>query len=212
MYSNDIENIILNINSIKETTIQQIEALNLQLMYRIWNDPHLHTVYVPVIQSSVAVGTTMENQSYESATGPDYAPITTAVYTDPIIQSAQPFNNSNSLMNNIKGQMYKPAESVNNSYGSPWTEGDKLVERITAIQNFAAQHPILNYINEKRALMNLLQLVIPCCVDAKWAIIYYHDILSRGYDEVYNRGEESVKWEYDTADNRNNKKGSNFLK
>lgn len=212
MYSNDIENIILNINSIKEATTQQIEALNLQLMYRAWNDPHVHSIYVPVFEGTVAIGATTEVQTFESATGPDYAPITTAVYTNPIVQSAQAFNNSNLSMNNIKGQMYKPANAVNNSHGSPWTESDKLVERITAIQNFAAQHPILNYINEKRALMNLLLLVIPCCVDAKWAIIYYHDILSRGYDEIYNRGVESVKWEYDTADNKNNKKGSNFSK
>lgn len=212
MYSNDIENIILNINSIKETTTQQIESLNLQLMYRVWNDPHTHGIYVPVFEGTVAVGATTEVQTFESATGVGYAPITTAVYTDPIIQSAQAFNNSNLSMNNIKGQMYKPASAVNNSYGSPWTESDKLVERITAIQNFAAQHPILNYINEKRALMDLLLLVIPCCVDAKWAIIYYHDILSRGYDEIYNKGVESVKWEYDTADNKNNKKGSNFSK
>ena len=57
-----------------------------------------------------------------------------------------------------------------------------------------------------------MQLAVSCSNDCKWAVIHYHDIISRGYDEVKNEGKESITWDNNTPKNKDNKKGSNFFK
>ena len=57
-----------------------------------------------------------------------------------------------------------------------------------------------------------MQVALTFTVDAKSSLVSYHDLLSRGYDEIYNQQNESIQWEYNIAKNKDNKKGSNFVK
>lgn len=216
MYSNDIEGIILNLNNLKDILAMQIDQLINRINYRIWNTEHVHPLNNPVVIGigyAIGTGTTELARNYEDSDGDNYHPIQTAEITDPVINQYQNgFQQSYQKSEQVKAKMYKGENEVNNRYGSPWTEFTKLTERIQKIQEFQQQHPVLYWTNEKRNLLELMQVALTFTVDAKWALLYYHDILSRGFDEVHNNKKESIQWEYNTADNKDSKKGSNLLK
>lgn len=216
MYSNDIEGIILNLNNLKDILAIQIDQLINRINYRIWNTEHVHPLNNPVVIGigyAIGTGTTELARNYEDSDGDNYHPIQTAEITDPVINQYQNgFQQSYQKSEQVKAKMYKGENEVNNRYGSPWTEFTKLTERIQKIQEFQQQHPVLYWTNEKRNLLELMQVALTFTVDAKWALLYYHDILSRGFDEVHNNKKESIQWEYNTADNKDSKKGSNLLK
>lgn len=205
MYSNDIERVLSNLNNLKDTLASQIDYLIELTKYRIWNTEHQHIC--------PGFGITLAERNYEDSDGDNYHPIQTAEITNPILNLYHAgFEIDNQQAQTIKGKLYKAENSVNNQYGSPWTEFTKLTERIQKIEQFGNEHPILYWSNEKRALIELMQVALTFTVDAKSTLINYYDILSRGYDEVYNQQEESIKWEYNIAKNKDNKKGSNFIK
>lgn len=216
MYSDDIERVLSSLNTLKDTLASQIDRLIELTKYRIWNTEHVHPMHNPVViegLSFVGVGTTELERDYEDSNGEDYHPIQTAEITTPILTKYHTgFEPEYLKVQNIKAQLYKPENSINNQYGSPWTEFTKLTERIQKIEQFANQHPTLDWINEKRSLMELLQLALTFTIDAKWALTHYYDLLSRGYDRVYNQNNESVQWEFNIAKDKNSKKGSNFVK
>lgn len=214
MYSNDVEGIILNLNNLKDILATQIDRLNELTDYRIWNTEHVHPMHNPVVVeglSFVGVGTTELARNLEDSDGEDYHPVQTAEITDPIFNQYQSgFEQSYQKTQQIKGQLYKNETEVNNRYGSPWTEFTKLTERMQKIREFQQQHPVLYWVNEKRGLLELMQAALTFTVDAKWSLLYYHDMISRGFDEVYNNKKESIKWEYNTAKDENSTKGANF--
>lgn len=214
MYSNDVEGIILNLNNLKDILATQIDRLNELTDYRIWNTEHVHPMHNPVVVeglSFIGVGTTELARNLEDSDGEDYHPVQTAEITDPIFNQYQSgFEQSYQKTQQIKGQLYKNETEVNNRYGSPWTEFTKLTERIQKIREFQQQHPVLYWVNEKRGLLELMQAALTFTVDAKWSLLYYHDMISRGFDEVHNNKKESIKWEYNTAKDENSTKGANF--
>lgn len=214
MYSNDVEGMILNLNNLKDILATQIDRLIELLSYRIWNTEHVHPINNVVIVAGnfgVGTGTTDLARSYEDSDGDNYHPIQTSEITDPILNQYQVgFEQSYQKTQQIKGQLYKNETEVNNRYGSPWTEFTKLTQRIQKIREFQQQHPVLNWSNEKRGLLELMQVALTFTVDAKWSLLYYHDMISRGFDEVYNNKKESIKWEYNTAKDANSTKGANF--
>jgi hypothetical protein len=53
-------------------------------------------------------------------------------------------------------------------------------------------HAPYNYVGEKSGLLGMLHLVLSCCVDAKWAMVYYHDYTQRGFDTNLNGNVPSV--------------------
>lgn len=215
MYSNDVEGMILELNNLKDILATQIDRLIELTSYRIWNTEHVHPMNNPVaIINGVGIGTgtTLLARSYEDSDGDNYHPIQTAEITDPILNQYQAgFGQSYQKTQQIKGQLYKNETEVNNRYGSPWTEFTKLTERIQKIREFQQQHPVLYWSNEKRGLLELLQVALTFTVDAKWSLLYYHDMISRGFDEVHNNKKESIKWEYNTAKDENSTKGANFV-
>ena len=217
MYSNDIERVLSNLNNLKDTLASQIDHLIELTNYRIWNTEHVHPinnlVYISPAGVGVGTGTTELARNYEDSDGDNYHPIQTAEITNPILNLYHAgFEIDNQQAQTIKGKLYKAENSVNNQYGSPWTEFTKLTERIQKIEQFANEHPILYWSNEKRALIELMQVALTFTVDAKSSLVSYHDLLSRGYDEIYNQQNESIQWEYNIAKNKDSKKGSNFVK
>lgn len=205
MYSNDIERVLSNLNNLKDTLASQIDYLIELTKYRLWNTEHQHIC--------PGFGITLTERNYEDSDGDNYHPIQTAEITDPILNLYHAgFEVDNQQAQIIKGKLYKAENSVNNQYGSPWTEFTKLTERIQKIEQFGNEHPILYWSNEKRALIELMQVALTFTIDAKSSLVNYHDLLSRGYDEIYNQQNESIQWEYNIAKNKDSKKGSNFVK
>lgn len=106
-------------------------------------------------------------------------------------------------MGSLKGTLYTDASSFNNGYGSPWTELTKMKEAVEVAKEFASNNPMLKYVNPKAAMLGLLNLAYSACVDARWALIVYHDYIQRGYDSVYNGNKPSI-----TFDEANGGKGT----
>lgn len=83
-------------------------------------------------------------------------------------------------------QLFTSVDSFNNSAGSPWTEINNLLEGIDKILLFAKSHSSLRFIGEKSAMMALMNMGLSLSVDAKYALLLYHDYLQRGFDYEYN--------------------------
>lgn len=215
MYSNDIEEIITHISTIRDTLALKIIDLVNDSSYRIYNEEHVHELYNPVLVGDgwgLAYGTCLPTATRESEIGSDYTSLNTMEYIQPIQEAYNDIVIDKNNLSSIESQMYDSKINITNSYGSPWSEFDNLDYIIQEIFKYAAKYPILKYSNEKRGLIELMQLAVSCSNDCKWAVIHYHDIISRGYDEVKNEGKESITWDNNTPKNKNNKKGSNFFK
>lgn len=213
MYSKDVEAIITHINNIRDTMASIIIDLCTEdVKYRIYNEEHVHELFNPVAGGMIAYGNCLPMATREFEIGPDYQPITTAKYLQPIQEAYNDIKNDLTKMSQIENKLYDQKENITNSYGSPWSEYDNLDHIIKKIIEFGTKNPILKYTNEKRSFIDLIQLGVSCANDCKWGVIYYHDIVSRGYDEVHNNQKESIQWENNTPKNKNGKKGSNFVK
>lgn len=97
-----------------------------------------------------------------------------------------------SKMANLASNLYSDVSSFNNSAGSPWIEISNLNSACSNLQSFVSTNGNFVYVSQKVALMSLLNSVMTLAVDAKWAIITYHDYVQRGYDCVYNGNTPSV--------------------
>lgn len=93
-------------------------------------------------------------------------------------------------MGSLEKDLYSGTTNFNNSYGSPWTELNKLNESITALQGVMAT-PI-KFTSQKVALIAVMSAVMGRTVDAKWAIITYNDYIQRGFDKMYNDRNPSI--------------------
>lgn len=95
-----------------------------------------------------------------------------------------------SQMKSLGSDMYTNTNSFNNSCGSPWTEINNLEKSINKLENFDMNYT--KFIGGKLILIELLNSAIVSAVDAKWAIITYHDYIQRGYDSKVNNKIPSI--------------------
>lgn len=93
-------------------------------------------------------------------------------------------------MKSLGSSMYTGTKTFNNSYGSPWTEIDKLEEALNNIKNLDMSCTKL--IGGKLIIIGLINSAIVSAVDAKWAIITYHDYIQRGYDAKVNNNTPDI--------------------
>lgn len=98
-------------------------------------------------------------------------------------------------MQEIANNMYADIKTFNNSYGSPWKEIYILKEKIDKLEEYANGRSTLQWIGEKFAIINLMQVILSYTVDAKCAITYYQDYMQRAYDHQFNDKTSSVAWE-----------------
>lgn len=117
-------------------------------------------------------------------------------YTGTIVCFAEVLNKDASNMKQIEDDMYTKKETFNNAYGSPWKEIYILMEKIDDLKTYSADHSILQWLGEKFALLNLMQIVLSYSIDAKWAIINYQDYTQRAYDHKFNDKEASITWDH----------------
>jgi hypothetical protein len=116
-------------------------------------------------------------------------------FTGNIISMGVVLGDDAGKMKEIENNMYTGAETFNNSYGSPWKEIYMLKGKIDKLEEYATQHSTLQWIGEKYALINLMQIILSYAVDAKWAITHYQDYMQRGYDNQFNDKKASVVWD-----------------
>jgi len=97
-------------------------------------------------------------------------------------------------MGSLGGSLYTGTSSFNNSIGSPWTEISKLQQAVSDAAAYSGAHSPFNYVGEKAGMLAMLNMVMSAAVDAKWAIITYHDYVQRGYDDEYNGKKPSITY------------------
>lgn len=95
-----------------------------------------------------------------------------------------------SKMISISEGLYTDTSSFNNSNGSPWTELNKLKESIDKFSNPVS----IEYMGHRIQLLALIQIALSRAIDAKWALIIYHDYIQRAYDNIYNGNTPSIKF------------------
>lgn len=124
-------------------------------------------------------------------------PISASAFTAPIAALGTSFGATDGpKMKEIDSDNYQSVGSFNNSYGSPWTEIYDLQDKIAQMEAYAAEFPTLQWVGEKHSLLALIQLVYTCSVDAKWALLMYHNWIQQAYDHCYNGDDPSVTWEH----------------
>lgn len=168
MMGNDVERILSNINNIKDVTENCIKSLSNATAYRLEVYPDSH----------------LEKEKPSSASS----------YVDPINSALSSFNEDIDKMNNLSSTMYIDVKQFNNGYGSPWEEITKLKDSIKSAVDYGSSHSNLDWLGEKTGLLSMLNIILGYTIDAKWAIIYYHDYIQRGYDNVYNNNIPSIKF------------------
>jgi len=110
----------------------------------------------------------------------------------PIVNAITAIKSDCTNMTLLKDGLYVDSTEFNNQYGSPWSEFDNLNKSITNIKKYAEAHPVITIIEEKVALLGLLNVVLSSSIDAKWALTMYHDYIQRGYDHKFNDDKPSI--------------------
>lgn len=93
-----------------------------------------------------------------------------------------------SKLGTLEKGLYTDVRSFNNSIGSPWLEIKRLRSSIDAVSSYSGE----DYIGDRAVVISLLTSVVSSIVDAKWALIHYHDYIQRGFDNIFNDNEPSI--------------------
>lgn len=165
MMGNDVERILSGIDAVKDTASKSIDSLSNITAYKITTPEHTDEKEVPQAAAS---------------------------FVEPIVSCMNAMNSDCGKMDSLKSNMYTSASSFNNSYGSPWEELTCLQNAVKSASNFANAHSVLKYVGEKAALLGLINKVLSTAIDARWALMHFHDYVQRGFDCEYNGKNPSV--------------------
>lgn len=177
MMGKDVERILAGINAVKDSALSSINSLSNGSGYRMEMEAtHGGT--------STSKCTPKEKEKASSA----------SAFIEPIKQSMESIADDCGKMDSLCSGLYTSANTFNNGYGSPWTELNKLNESISSVEAFTSAHSDLKWVSEKCTLVALLSIIVSAAVDAKWALIHYHDYIQRGYDNKYNENNPTIKF------------------
>lgn len=168
MMGNDIERILGGIDAVKEASANSVDSLSNAVAYQITTPDHTTELPVPVSSSS---------------------------FTTPIISAMSGMSGDCSKMSSLQGGLYVSSSSFNNGYGSPWTELKRLQDAVKSLESFSSSHPILNYVGEKAGLLGLINKTMSAAIDARWALMHFHDYVQRGFDHAFNGDIPSIVFE-----------------
>lgn len=181
MLGKDCERILSSINSIKDKLGEAIKLLAPLCSYQLISESE----YSHPHDSDGKIS----NYGHEEYKEKE-KPINGSEYVSSIISLLDSFEDDFGKLSSLRSGLYTESTSFNNSIGSPWSEINKLKESIMVIKSFGFKD--LKFIGEKCALLSLLNMAISYAVDAKWALITYHDYIQRGYDNKYNDNNPSI--------------------
>lgn len=93
-----------------------------------------------------------------------------------------------SKLDSLEEGLYTDTKNFNNSIGSPWTEITSLRKAIDNVTDYKGE----DYTGDRTTVVGLLNIIMIRAVDAKWAIISYHDYIQRGFDNIFNDNNPSI--------------------
>lgn len=167
MMGKDIERILSGIDSVKEAAVNSVDSLAGSTAYQI-----------SVIGSSEFP-----------------VPLYPSSFTNPIDSAMSGMGGDCGNMDSLRNGLYTDTTAFNNSYGSPWTELDRLKDAVNSVTSFGNGHNPMNWVGEKAALLGLINKVVSAAVDARWAIMHFHDYIQRGYDHEFNGDVPSITFQ-----------------
>lgn len=174
MMGKDCERIVFSINKIIDVASEAIEVIsNLNAPPVKVKADHSHDEHGNVSRAEF-----IEKESKIPMAGP----------LEKVINTLEDLADDLSKLNLLEEGLYTSTKSFNNSIGSPWTEVKRLKNNIDKVSNYAGE----DYIGDRNVVISLLSAVISSTVDAKWAIIFYHDYLQRGFDNIFNDNNPSI--------------------
>ena len=171
MMGKDVERILSGINDVKDATISSIKSLSSVISYQIISD---------ATHGGISTGKCEPTEKPVS--------ISASSFTSPIRGAMGGISSDCGKMNSLSSGLYTSTTSFNNSYGSPWTELNKLEEAISMAESYGS----IDFVGQKSGLLGLLNMVLSVSIDAKWALTTYHDYIQRGYDNKYNDNTPSI--------------------
>lgn len=107
----------------------------------------------------------------------------------PLSNYLSSINEFHGKMNSLNDDLYTSSSSFNNSHGSPWSEFNRMIQACNDTIPYMGN---LGYIGEKSALADISAHAMQRSIDAKYAIIIYHDYLQRGFDKNYHDNQPSI--------------------
>ena len=94
----------------------------------------------------------------------------------------------------MEKEHYVGSAEFNDSIGSPWYELKRLKNAVDAGKAYEASAAPLNYVGDKAGMLAMLNMILTVATDTKWAILYYHDYIQRGFDYMFNGNEPSITY------------------
>jgi hypothetical protein len=116
-------------------------------------------------------------------------------YNNPIQKLGNELWTDGKKLKTIESKMYVDIKKFHTGYGSPWKEIYVLKDKIDDLDKYATSFPRLQWLGEKHSMLNLMQIVLTYTVDAKFAIVTYHDWIQRAYDHLFNGNNPSIVWD-----------------
>lgn len=181
MMGKDCERIVGSINTLKDQLASAVLSLSGSCSYKIVikSSEYSHPTY----EGSITDPGHQDGEEKEEV-------LDGSSLLSSISSSIESFEEDSGKLRGLEEGLYTDTKSLNNSYGSPWTEIHKLEEAIAQVKEFGSRD--LEFIGDKAALIGLLSMTMAYAVDAKWALITYHDYIQRGFDNKYNDNEPSI--------------------
>lgn len=173
MYGKDIERMLKSTNKIKKFIEDGVDSLTRAMSGRLSVDEYRQEVASPYSGSFSA-----------------------------LMSSLDDIESDCDKMKKMDNQNYCDKTEINNSIGSPWTEFARLKTGIQDLSSYYDAHPSLQYLGEKTAMCLLMNTVLTLVIDAKWALITYHDYTQRGFDNLYNDNTPSITFTKDVQGNQ----------
>lgn len=167
MLGKDVERMIAGIESVKDAATSAVDSLSGATAYQLTTDIAHREIPVPVGASSFVSGLSSGMAGMSGDCG---------------------------KMNSLGSSLYTSPNTFNNCCGSPWSELTKLGTAVSAAESFAGAHSTLQWLGEKAALLGLINKVLSASIDARWALMHFHDHIQRGFDHKYNSDIPSYTW------------------
>ncbi len=176
MMGKDVERIVAGINAVKDAAYAGIVSLSSSTGYQlISRDQHAGLGTGPCRPHEMEV--------------PDGDPMSA------VSAAMGAMSDDTGKMKSLSDNNYTGAASFNNGLGSPWAELEKLKQAVADGSVYSEAHAPFNYVGEKAGILALLNMIMSAAVDAKWAIVIYHDYIQRGYDNQFNGNVPSITFD-----------------
>lgn len=186
MMGKDCERIIGKINTLKDQLANAIMILSGACSYRIIikSSDYSHP-YTTGENGSERITNYGHNDGDEKEEIVDGSSLLSSIST-----SIAEFEEDGEKLKGLEEGLYTDVKTLNNSYGSPWSEIHRLEEALKLLKSSGSRD--LEFIGDKASILALLNMTMSYAVDAKWALTLYHDYIQRGFDNKYNDNEPSI--------------------